>query len=155
HRADLRTFPTALRAFSRSDDRDIDRFQETALFPGTPVVIAHRSADGHWWFVVSQRYAAWIENEHVAEGTSEQVLGYAESKPYRVVTGATAHTVNTPGQPALSELRLDMGSRIPLLGDWPSAEPVNGQHPYASHVLELPVRGADGVLKLEPALMQK
>lgn len=55
HRADLRTFPTRERVFNSAsaDDTDIDRFQESALFPGTPVVIAHTSADGAWYFVVS------------------------------------------------------------------------------------------------------
>ncbi|MGH8089373.1 MAG: SH3 domain-containing protein, partial [Stenotrophomonas sp.] len=33
HRAALRAFPTALRVFTTQGDTDIDRFQETALFP--------------------------------------------------------------------------------------------------------------------------
>src|SRR3546814_7616949 len=49
HRADLRTFPTTTRVFSSDDDTDIDRFQESALFPGTPVAIVHESADKKWW----------------------------------------------------------------------------------------------------------
>ena len=53
HRADLRAFPTRLRVFSTPGDTDIDRFQESALFPGTPVVMVHASADRQWWFVVS------------------------------------------------------------------------------------------------------
>ncbi|MFL6619144.1 MAG: SH3 domain-containing protein, partial [Povalibacter sp.] len=52
-RADLRTFPTTVRVFSSTGDTDIDRFQESAVFPGTPVVIAHASRDGRWLFVVS------------------------------------------------------------------------------------------------------
>ncbi|HUH31552.1 MAG TPA: SH3 domain-containing protein, partial [Rhodanobacter sp.] len=47
-RAALRTFPTALRVFSERGETDIDRFQESAEFPGTPVVIAHTSRDGAW-----------------------------------------------------------------------------------------------------------
>src|SRR5690606_6488688 len=35
-RAALRGFPTARRVFSANDDTDIDRFQESAEFPGTP-----------------------------------------------------------------------------------------------------------------------
>ena len=154
HRADLRTFPSALRAYSRPDDHDIDRFQESAMFPGTPVVIAHQSADGDWWFVVSPRYAAWVDKRHIAEGSAEQVFGYVDRKPYRIVTGAAATTVHTPEQPALSELRLDMGTRAPLLADWPPGKPVNGEHAYASHVIELPLRGEDGSLSLVPALLQ-
>src|SRR3546814_2652342 len=88
HRADLRTFPTTTRVFSSDDDTDIDRFQESALFPGTPVAIVHESADKKWWFVVGDRYAAGIEKQYVAEGSKTQVFGYARQVPYLVVTGA-------------------------------------------------------------------
>ena len=59
HRAALRSFPTLERVFDERGDTDIDRFQESALFPGTPVAIVHASRDGEWLFVVSPRYAAW------------------------------------------------------------------------------------------------
>jgi hypothetical protein len=154
HRADLRSFPTTLRVFRSVGNTDIDRFQESALFPGTPVAIAHESADGDWWFVVSPRYAAWIEKRHVAEGTDAEVLGYLEKSPYRIVTGATVDTVFNPEQPALSELQLDMGVRVPVLGNAANL-PVNGQHPYTAHVIELPVRAEEGELRLLPALLQK
>ena len=155
HRAALRTFPTEFRAFSRRGDTDIDRFQETALFPGTPVVMAHESTDKLWWFVVSERYAAWVEKKAVAEGSAEQVLGYAERRPYRIVTGSSVASVFTPEQPALSALHLDMSVRVPLLPDWPAAQEVNGQHPYTAYVVDLPLRGEDGKLKFAPALVQK
>lgn len=154
-RAALRTFPTELRVFRSSGDSDIDRFQESALFPGTPVVIAHESLDGQWWFVVSPRYAAWIERRHVAEGAAADVFAYGEREPYRIVTGAAVATVYTPEQPALSRLQLDMGVRLPLLAGWPASETVNGQHPYTGHVVLLPLRASDGSLRFAPALVQK
>jgi hypothetical protein len=154
-RADLRTFPTRLRVFRSPGNSDIDRFQESALFPGTPLVIAHESGDSEWWFVISPRYAAWIEKRHVAEGRGEEVFAYVEKTPYRVVTGATVDTVFNPEQPALSELQLDMGVRVPLLVDRDPDLPVNGQHPYSAHVIELPLRAETGALLIEPALLQK
>jgi cell wall-associated NlpC family hydrolase len=153
-RADLRTFPTMLRIFSSSDDADIDRWQESAEFPGTPVAVLHESRDGKWWYVVSPRYAAWMEKKHVALGTKETVLGYPAKAPYRIVTGARVRTVHTRERPEVSEVTLDMGTRVPL-ADAPRDTPVNGQHPYSSHVIELPVRGADGTLAFAPALLQK
>ncbi|MDQ3617374.1 MAG: SH3 domain-containing protein, partial [Pseudomonadota bacterium] len=155
HRADLRTFPTALRVFSTPGETDIDRFQESALFPGTPVVITHESADGDWWFVVSPRYAAWIEKRHVAEGAKDAVFGYVDKTPYRIVTGARERTVFTREQPAVSELQLDMGVRVPVLADRPAGELVNGQHPYTAHVVELPMRGDDGALWFSPVLLPR
>jgi hypothetical protein len=154
-RADLRAFPTALRVFNRPDDHDIDRFQESALFPGTPVVVAHASADGEWLFVVSETYAAWIEARHVAVGERDAVLAYGQRAPYLVVTGATARTVFTPEAPEVSDVQLEMGVRVPLRADWPGDTTVNGQHPFASHVVELPVRRADGTLDFAPALVPR
>jgi hypothetical protein len=155
HRADLRTFPTLQRVFSSRGDTEIDRFQESALFPGTPLAIAHESRDHQWWFVVSPLYAAWIEKRYVATGTAQEVFAYSQRTPYLVVTGPTVKTVYTPAQPEVSELQLDMGVRVPVLTDWPESKPVNGQHPYTAHVIELPVRAADGSLHFTPALLPR
>ena len=154
-RAALRTFPTTLRVFSSSDDTDIDRFQGSALFPGDAVAVLHESADGQWLFVASERYNAWIEKTAVATGSTDEVFGYGASGPARVVTGATAFTVYTPEQPQVSRLQLDMGVRLPVLADWPVDQAVNGQHPYASWVVQLPIRNADGSLALVPALLPR
>ncbi|MBD8637704.1 SH3 domain-containing protein [Stenotrophomonas sp. CFBP 13725] len=155
HRAALRTFPTRQRVFSSSEGTDIDRFQESALFPGDKVAVVHRSADGAWLFVHSERYSAWIEARYVATGRKDTVLGYGTKGPYRVITGAVAHTVFTPEEPRVSRLQLDMGVRLPVLADWSPAQPVNGQQAHASWVVQLPVREEDGTLQLVPALLPR
>ncbi|AIF46782.1 SH3 domain-containing protein [Dyella japonica] len=154
-RAALRTFPTDTRVFTSTDDTDIDRFQESAEFPGTPVLIAHASRDGRWLFVVSPRYAAWTHRENVAEGAAAEVLSYAGRRPHRVITGGTVRSVFTPEQPAVSQLQLDMGIALPVLSDLPADQPVNGQSPYTSYVVDLPIRQADGKLAFSPALIQR
>ena len=153
-RADLRAFPTDLRVFNRRGETDIDRFQESALFPGDPVLVAHASADGAWRFVVSPRYAAWVRAEALAEGPRAAVLGYGARTPYRVIVGAKPRTVHTREDPRVSELQLDMGLRLPLAALAADAT-VNGQNPYAAWALELPVRQPDGTLGFAPALLQK
>ena len=154
HRADLRAFPTHLRVFSAPGDNDIDRFQESALFPGTPVAVVHESRDRNWYFVVSQTYAAWVEKKHIALGEREAVLGYARKAPFLVVTGATARTVFNPEHADVSEVQLDMGVRLPL-ADWPADQPLHGQHPYAGHAVVLPTRQKDGSLAFVPALIPR
>jgi cell wall-associated NlpC family hydrolase len=154
-RAALRGYPTELRVFSHSGDTDIDRFQESALFPGDPVVIVHASRDGRWLFVVSPRYAAWTARENIAEGSAKDVFAYVDSKPYRVITGAKPRTVFTPEAPAVSELQIDMGTRVPLDTALPADQPVNGQGPYTSYTLTLPVRHEDGSLGFSPALLPR
>jgi cell wall-associated NlpC family hydrolase len=154
-RASLRAFPTDLRVFSQPGDHDIDRFQESALFPGTPVAIVHASRDGRWAFVVSPRYAAWIETDAVAAGSRAQVFDYvARAEAGRIVTGAKIRTVNSVEAPRVSELQLDMGVRLPLL-PMPAEGRVNGQHAYTSWIAELPVRNEDGTLAFSPALVQR
>lgn len=154
-RAALRALPTDLRVFTSKGDTDIDRFQESAEFPGTPVAILHASRDGRWLFVLSPRYGAWIRADAVAEGDAKTVLDYAAQAPYRVVTAATVHTVYTREQPEVSELQLDMGARLPVDGGLAPDKPVNGQSPYAAYTLRMPVRGADGKLAFAPALVQR
>ncbi len=154
-RADQRSFPTTLRVFNTRGETDIDRFQENALFPGTPVAIVHQSRDRAWYFVVSPLYAAWVEQRFVAEGPAAQVFGYGRKTPYLVVTGDKLRTVHTREAPPVSELQLDMGVRVPMLADWPQDRPVNGQGALSAHVIELPVRADDGTLRFVPALLPK
>lgn len=153
-RTALRKFPTELRVFSTQGETDIDRFQESALFPGTPVAILHESKDGQWLWITSPNYQAWVSKQDITVGTRAEVLAYAEKAPYRIVTGARISTVFTREQPALSELQLDMGVRVPLAAVASDA-PVNGQHPYSAWVVELPLRNAQGELTFAPALLQK
>jgi cell wall-associated NlpC family hydrolase len=144
-----------MRAYRPDDDAGIDRFQESAAFPGTPVAIVHESRDRGWWFVVTGNYRAWVEKQHVAEGSAGQVFGYARKSPYLIVTGPRAFTAHAPEWPQVSELQLDMGVRVPLIADWPADRPVNGQHGYTGHVVELPVRAEDGSLGFAPALLPR
>jgi len=154
-RADLRAFPTSQPVFSRPGDTAIDRFQEDALFPGAPVAVLHTSRDGAWYFVVSERYTAWIERAHVVLGPHETVAAYvARAAKGLVVTGATARTVHTPEVPAVSDVQLEMGVRVPRL-DWPADTPLNGQLPGYGYVVELPVRGDDGALAFAPAAIPR
>lgn len=153
-RASLRTFPTAQRAFSSTGDTDLDRFQESALFPATPVVIAHVSRDGNWWFVITPTYAAWVPKSAIAEATRSQVLDYIQQRPARLVTGAIVKTTMTPENPPVSNLQLDMGVRLPVATVQPGS-PVNGQHPGTSWTVLMPVRNDSGALALAPALIPR
>jgi len=153
-RAAVRRFPTRQRVIARGGADDIDQLQESAFFPGTAVAAVHSSADGAWQFVIGQSYDGWVEREAVAFGGRDEVLGYA-SRSSRVVTGARATTVFTPNLPAASRIVLDMGSSLPERRDWPIATPVNGQSAAGGVVVELPLREADGRLRVVPALIPR
>lgn len=155
HRASLRTFPTARQVFNQRGDTDLDRFQETAFFPGTPVAVVHRDRSGDWAFVVGEFYAAWMAAEAVAIGERAIVLGYGRREPSLIVTGPQVRTLPSPGEPALSELVLDMGVRVPLLANWPTDAPASEASGADAYVIELPVRRPDGGLRIAPSRLPR
>ena len=154
-RADLRTFPTHFRAFTSNDDTDIDRFQESAMFPGTPVAIVHESEDRAWWFVVSPLYAAWVEKSTWPEGTARAGVRLRGQDPLsRHHRRQGAHRVHARATGGLRTAAGD-GRRVPLLADWPASQAGQWPASYSSQVIELPLRGADGALRFAPALLPK
>lgn len=153
-RAQLRSMPTERIFYASSDQRDYESLQAGILWPGEPVVIVHASLDGKWLLTVSAQGPAWVRSRDIAEGPRDLVFGYAAKAPGRVVTGDQVRTVFTPEAPEVSELLLDMGTALPAAAV-PAGEPVNGASSYASWALEMPVRGPDGKLRFEPALLRR
>lgn len=154
-RSDLRTFPTDTRVISGESSADLDRFQEHGLFPGEAVAVLHDSADGEWLFVQSYNYAAWVRRENVGIGEHAQVFDFLDAGDFLVVTDDKVTTNYNPQVPAVSELQLDMGVRLPLASNSDVGHNLHGQNPYASYVVRLPLRDDDGRLAFEHALIAR
>lgn len=154
-RASMRSYPTQQRMFSHPQDTDLDRLQETAVFPGERVLLLHESADGQWWFALNYHYAAWLPKSAVAVGDKSEIESWLNRGPRLVVSGAQVRTNYNPVDPRTSELVLEMGVSLPLLSARELGHEVNGQNPYASHIVDLPVREADGSLAFAPALIAR
>ena len=150
----LRLYPTSLKAFPSSDSTDFDSFAAGVLFPGNAVVILNRSKDNKWLLVQTWQGPGWAPSQDIAAGSRQAVLSYSGQKPFRVITGGQVRTVYTPEAPDVSQLELDMGVRVPLMG-LPPDQPVNGAGPYEAWTIELPTRRLDGSLRFQPALLQK
>lgn len=152
-RALMRSVPTELRVFNEAMALDLNRLQETAVFVGEPVAVLHQSLDANWLLVQNYHYTGWVPAQAIALASREQVLNYAAAEPFLVVTGARAKTNFVPDLPAISELQLDMGVRLPLLDAAVLGHNIHGQNPHASYIVQLPLRRADGQLELVPALI--
>ena len=152
-RASMRSFPTNTRVLKNLDDRDLDRFQETGVFPGQRLAILHESADGEWWFAVNYHYAAWVPKHAVALGNRDEINAWSERAPRLTVTGAQVRTNFNPEDTRTSEVALDMGVSLPLLSAAEVGHNVHGQNPHASYIVALPVRNASGALEFEPTLI--
>jgi cell wall-associated NlpC family hydrolase len=144
-RASLRRLPTTERVRRPGGPTDIDLFQESAFFPGTPVAAIHATADGQWAFVLGTTYAAWIETSALAFADRATVLDYAR-RSTQFVTAARATAVPLDAPPEAAGVALDMGTALP------PGRGVEGGGP----AVELPVRATDGslvlvVARVEPA----
>ena len=153
-RSALRRFPTRERVHASARVTDIDQFQESAFFPGTPVAAVHATPDGAWCYVIGPTYDAWMESDAIGFGDRDAVLAYA-AEASRVVVATRAETVFVPDMPAISRLALDMGTTLPEARSWPASEAVHGQSPRAGHVIRLPTRAADGTLRIVSSLVPR
>ncbi|UTA48400.1 SH3 domain-containing protein [Simiduia sp. 21SJ11W-1] len=154
-RAHMRSFPTDEKIFKQPNDLDLDRLQETGVFPGQPLALLHESADGNWWFAVNYHYAAWLPKWAVATASKAQLKDFEAAHPRLLVTGAQVHTNFNPVDARSSQVALDMGVSLPLLSAAQVNHNVHGQNPFASYVVQLPVRTADGQLSLTPTLIAR
>ncbi|MEX2963153.1 NlpC/P60 family protein [Microbulbifer sp. TYP-18] len=154
-RANMRSFPTQMRIYKNPQDTDLDRLQETGVFPGQRLALLHESADGNWWFAVNYHYAAWLPKSAVAVGDRDVIDRWSQREPRLLVTGAQVQTNFNPDDPRTSQVALDMGVSLPLLSAADVGYQVNGQNPYASYIVSLPARAADGSLEFVPTLIAR
>lgn len=152
-RADMRTWPTADIVFESEETIDLDRFQENGLFPGDVVAVLHESSDGLWYFAQSYNYAAWVPKHKVALGERKEILAYGDAEPFLVVAGSRVVTNHNPNTPSVSEVQLEMGTRLPLLTSEDVDHDVDGRNPNTSYIVRLPTRTEQGGLEFQPALL--
>ncbi|MGS2719304.1 C40 family peptidase [Paraglaciecola aestuariivivens] len=152
-RAAMRTFPTLDRVLNKGMDADLDRFQETAVFPGEAVAILHTSADGQWYLAQNYHYLAWVKQDAVALGQADQIQDYLESSDFLLVTGAKVFTTYVPNQAQVSEVQLDMGVKLPLVAPAQQGFEIYDQSTASNYQVRLPIRHDDGSLGFQTALI--
>lgn len=154
-RASMRSYPTNDSLYKAPDDLDLDRFQENAVFPADAVAVLHESRDGEWLLVQTYNYLAWVPADVVAIGDRDTMLDYKSRDDFLVITGDKVSSNYNPTLPEISEVQFDMGVRLPLVSHSDAAFNVHGQNPFASHIVEVPVRNPDGTLRFEQALIAR
>ncbi|WP_052085618.1 SH3 domain-containing protein [Clostridium sp. HMP27] len=151
----MKTYPTYDVLFKEGDNYEFDRLMETAVYPLEPLVILSYSKDNKWIFAQMYNYLAWIPAEDVAITTKEELFDYINTKDFIVTTGKRAFTVNNPLNLQISELKFDMGVRIPLATQDEIGDDIYGQNPTGNYVVKLPTRDKNGMMSLKLALMSK
>ncbi|GEM_PF-3390338 len=83
--ADVRGFPTMLRAVNTPEPEAFDLLQESMFSIGEGVLVLHESADGAFLFVQGNNYFGWIQAEKAALCTAEEFTDYLTREHFLVV----------------------------------------------------------------------
>jgi hypothetical protein len=154
-RTKMQCYPTDDLLFKQGDNYEFNRFMETAVYPTEPLIILSTSKDNEWFFAQINNYLAWIPTEDVAITTKDQLFKYVNVKEFLVTTGKRAFTVNNPLNEQTSELKFDMGVKLPLASKDEIGDDVYGQNPTGNYVVKLPIRDTNGNMDLKFALISK
>ena len=153
-RASLRAFPTDVFGGRDAEELLYDELVNSEYMPYMPLAVLHESRDGEWYFVMLYGYAGWIQREYVAICPSrEDWISRQQNDEFLVVTGRELRLMEDPYTPELSGLILPMGTVLPLVAADEAPESINNRATYGCYVVKLPVRGADGAIIDEYALI--
>ena len=140
-RTDVRVFPTEEQSTATPSQNGFDRFQHSAISPGSLVGIYHVSKDNRWTYVQTQFIRGWVQTTALAIAKErKEALEYQEAKERLVITGSF---VKVFGDPALRQVIFlaQMGNVFPLL-----TRPVQGGTGEPCYVIRIPVREDSGQL---------
>lgn len=90
HFSDQRFFPVSEGLNAEAGDIDFDELQNSDLDVGTPVVVLHKSADGQWFYVLTDLSDGWVKVENVALCGIEELKAFLSQKNFTVVIAPKA-----------------------------------------------------------------
>ena len=152
----VRSLPTDCLVTEDPADREFDLFQETALSPGEPVIVLHKSASERWFFVQTTFCRGWVPAADLAVTRDRKKwLSYLQSDEFLLVTGSRLHLGYNPYNPDASKLEFFMGTRIPLAAEDQIPGVIDNQSPESSYVVKMPGRGKNGELVIKLALIPR
>ena len=149
-RANLRVFPTEECSLSSPDDHDFDRFQHSAVVPGSLVGIYHFSRDKRWAYVQTHFIRGWVKTDALAVADrKEEAVDYDQAADRLVVTGSFVR-VFTDTSLRIPAFCAQMGASFPILR-WSEGTPLSFPH----HIIRIPQRDSAGKLVLHQGLIPR
>jgi hypothetical protein len=112
-RCNLRSFPTNLIAMKEDLDEELDRFQETAVYPLEPVIILHTSYDRTWYFIQTYNYQGWLHHSSLIVVNHDVFKScFSDEQFYYIIQDfVTLQITNNLNE--ILNIQMPMGSRIP------------------------------------------
>ena len=153
-RAALRHFPCGCPLTRCPDDRYDDANRESTVPPGRPLAVLHTSRDGAYRFVLCEDSMGWMEHTALALCPDYERWKAAQDFPdFLTVLESHMRLCADPYAPAVSDLELGMGTRLPLAAPPGTVLPLRHRMSYDSYVVEVPTRGSGGALAFTQALL--
>ena len=142
-RTDIRVFPTDEMSMSAPDNHEFDRFQHSALPPGSLVGIYYFSKDKLWAYTQTSFIRGWVRTADLAIAKEKrEVAGYEEPKDRLVVAG---NSVNVFADPSFQQtiFPAQMGTTFPVLRS------------DRDYVIKIPFRETDGQLAFREGYIRR
>jgi len=153
-RSTLREFPVD--GFMTDDkDNPFDDLATMGFFnPFCRVIVIHESADGKWYYVLTDTASGWVKKEEVAlcKSRSDWNSRY-DPDDFLIVTGKELRMTYDFALPEFSNLLLPMGTKLPLVPADKAPEYINGRLAYGNYIVKLPSRGSNGYIVDKYALI--
>jgi len=140
-RTDIRVFPTDELSMSSPNHYEFDRFQHSAISPGSPLGIYHFSRDQKWAYAETPFIRGWIRRHDLAIAKERKdAVDYEEAKNRLVITGNVITVFSDPSlaRPAFT---VQMGDSFPLLSG-----PGRTKEPQLFYIIQIPRREDNGDL---------
>ncbi|XWO13486.1 NLP/P60-like protein [Candidatus Hepatincola sp. Pdp] len=153
-RSNLRTYPTTDSVSYDLESTDFDRWQETAIPLGTPVVILHTSKSNKFVYIQMYNYRGWILKDNIATTSKDDWLNYINeyNNDFLVITANHLQLSYNPTSTTISNLQLDMGTKLTLL-ESKIPELIDNQSTKNNYVVKIPIRKDNGLLAYKLAII--
>ena len=144
-RASMRGFPTEDIVYTGDEFTFYDEIQMSSLLVGEPVIIAHESKDGKWLFVITQSCTGWTLAENVAISQNyDKWIKESDPARFLIVTEDEITLEYDPKNKLISEKKLTMGTKLPLVPITENTKSSEGRQAYGNYLVKIPSRSKDG-----------
>jgi hypothetical protein len=110
-----RVLPTRMGLYTDPEPPEFDLLQNSGLDMGTVLAVIHESLDGRWYYIMSPLSSGWVEANHMAFCSLDQLKPFDAPDPFVVVTAAKAD-IYLDSELTKYHDYVRMGTRLGLVG---------------------------------------
>lgn len=153
-RGSLRRLPWKQAVRRIPEDEYFDLLQQSAVLQGEPLLLLWESLDRQFYYALCAYGRGWISTAEVGLCPAEELWTFqGEKSAFLTVTGSRLRLSDCPDLPEISGRELTMGTRLPLAAPPGTIDRLGERMSYDNYIVCLPVREADGRLRMCPALL--